>query len=100
MPGRSLNGSGKSMLKALLAVCLYVIFKTLVETFLMTKFLLYSVPGVQCLHSSWSEHSSPNLRERDVHHHGRTVVVNEIYSFLTIADVALWKGLRIEQSSL
>lgn len=61
MPGRSLMGSGKPMLNALLAVCLYLIFTVAVVTFLTTKFLLYSVPGTQLRHSSVSEQSSPNL---------------------------------------
>ncbi|KAL6761328.1 hypothetical protein V8C86DRAFT_2535775 [Haematococcus lacustris] len=62
MPGLSLTVSGKSMLKALLAVCLYLNLIVFVDTFFNVSCFTYSVPGTQCLHSRESAHSSPNLR--------------------------------------
>lgn len=62
MPGRSLISSGKSIANALFVVCLYLILMALVVTFLSTSCLVYSVPGNQFRHSSWSGQSTPNLR--------------------------------------
>ena len=62
MPGRSLKGSGKSMLNALLVGCLNRIFTAVVPVFFSVSCLEYSVPAAQCRHSSCSGQSRLNLR--------------------------------------
>lgn len=62
MPGRSLKGSGKSMLNALLAGCLKRTLTAEVPMFFSTSCLLYSVPGTQLRHSSCSGPSRLKLR--------------------------------------